>query len=554
MIGANRRPIDKRIVLSQNPIVFFCLGQSNAANTGEALYSPKRPVYCFNPFNSKFYNCDDPLPGATGSGGSPWGRLGDTILLNRPDISSVCFVSIAVGGSFINEWAPAGVYSRRLDFAIERLLRVGLTVNFILWCQGEAEANLTSLTRHSYIACFHEMLGNIRLRGINAPVYVAKSTLCETAIHPYKNRDEIRGALEDLVGSNLGILRGPDTDSIGLDGRSDGCHFNETGLSIASRLWFESVNNNLSSPKPANNLNKEFFMLKNIARGLFHYLGYTVMKNRNYEKLLQSNEITNDSGAINSSSPVTEQQTQVHPDYQLLMAQQSIMAGFDDLDAGFRPIMEFVKPFTMTSLERMYDLYKSVEYIVKAQVPGDILECGVWRGGSMMLVAKALVAFGDTSRTLYLFDTFEGHPKPDYDLDVDMWGNRAVNEWVNFRKTDETSNWAYVSLDEVKENMLSTGYPSDKIVYVKGMIENTAKEQDIKVISLVRLDTDWYASAKAGLENFEPRISVGGVLIMDDYGHYVGQRKATDEYFQHNPVLLHRIDYSCRTVIKVSKN
>ena len=172
----------------------------------------------------------------------------------------------------------------------------------------------------------------------------------------------------------------------------------------------------------------------------------------------------------------------------------------------------------------------------------------------MMLVAKALVAFGDTSRTLYLFDTFEGHPKPDDDLDVDMWGNRAVNEWVNFRKTDETSNWAYVSLDEVKENMLSTGYPSDKIVYVKGMIENTAKEQDIKVISLARLDTDWYASAKAGLENFEPRISVGGVLIMDDYGHYVGQRKATDEYFQHNPVLLHRIDYSCRTVIKVSKN
>jgi O-methyltransferase len=238
------------------------------------------------------------------------------------------------------------------------------------------------------------------------------------------------------------------------------------------------------------------------------------------------------------------------PDYQLLMAQQELMAKLADLDAAAKPHIEAVRPFTMTSIERLFDLYKSVEYLVKAGVPGDLLECGVWRGGSMMLVARTLLSLGDTSRTLFLLDTYEGHPKPDAEKDRDLWGNNPLNEWVNHRITDETSDWAYVSIDEVRSNMESTGYPMKKVVLVKGMVEKTAATVPPVPLSLLRLDTDWYASAKAGLETFWPRLSRKGILIIDDYGHYRGQRQAVDEYFAATPVKLNRIDYSCRTILK----
>ena len=238
------------------------------------------------------------------------------------------------------------------------------------------------------------------------------------------------------------------------------------------------------------------------------------------------------------------------PDYQLVMAQQELMAKLADLDEAAKPIIDAIRPYTMASIERLFDLYKSVEYIVKAGVPGDMLECGVWRGGSMMLAARTLVALGDTSRTLYLLDTYEGHPKPDAEKDLDLWGNNPVNEWINYRKTDETSDWAYVSIDEVRSNMESTGYPMDKVVLVKGMVEKTASTVPPGPLSLLRLDTDWYASAKVGLETFWPRLSHNGILIIDDYGHYRGQREAVDEYFAETPVKLNRVDYSCRTVLK----
>ena len=239
-------------------------------------------------------------------------------------------------------------------------------------------------------------------------------------------------------------------------------------------------------------------------------------------------------------------------DYQLLMIQQSLMASLKDLDPDFNDTVESVKPFTMTSIERLYGLYKTVQFIVNARIPGDMLECGTWKGGSMMLVAKTLLAMGDTSRTLYLFDTFEGHPKPDAEKDVDLWGNKAVNEWVNYAKTDETSDWAYVSIDEVRANMLSTGYPEDKIRLVKGMVEKTAAANVPDKLSMLRLDTDWYESCRVGLEVFWPVLSAAGVLIIDDYGHYKGQREAVDAYFAHAPQLMHRVDYSCRAIQKMA--
>ncbi len=236
--------------------------------------------------------------------------------------------------------------------------------------------------------------------------------------------------------------------------------------------------------------------------------------------------------------------------YQVLMAQQSIMAALRDMEPEFQAIYDVVKPYTMTSVERLYALYKAVEYIVKARIPGDLLECGVWRGGSMMLVARTLLQLGETSRTLRLFDTYEGHPKPDRAKDIDLWGHAAYDDWKRFRNKDGSSDWARVSIEDVAKNLASTGYPVDRVALIKGMIEQTATAHTPERLALLRLDTDWYASARVGLETFWPRLSPRGVLIVDDYGHYKGQKQAVDEYFATTPVLLHRIDYSCRTVIR----
>lgn len=253
---------------------------------------------------------------------------------------------------------------------------------------------------------------------------------------------------------------------------------------------------------------------------------------------------------IVSTSELRDWFTHQPADYQVVMAQQEVMAGCRDMVPEFFPLLNFVKPFTMTSVPRLYDLYETIRYLVRAKIPGDIIECGVWRGGSMMLAAKTLLALGETDRDLVLFDTYAGHPRPDPERDVDLWGNRAINDWVIYSHADGTSAWGEVSIEEVAVNLTSTGYPTDKIHLIKGMVEDTAPANPRDSIALLRLDTDWYSSTKVALETFWPRVSRGGVLIADDYGHYQGQREAIDNFFVDRPILLHRIDYACRAAVK----
>jgi hypothetical protein len=242
-------------------------------------------------------------------------------------------------------------------------------------------------------------------------------------------------------------------------------------------------------------------------------------------------------------------------DYQVLMKQQDENAKFRDTDAPFMALYERVKQFSMTSLERLYAMYKATEYVYKAGIPGSIVECGVWRGGSMMMAALTLQALGDTSRRLLLFDTFEGLPKPNPAEDIDLWGHSAYNEWTRHRLTDESSDWARASIEEVRENLASTGYPPEKLVFIKGMVQNTLPRTSPETVALLRLDTDWYESTVCELSHLYPHLSDGGVLIVDDYGHMRGQRKAVDEYFSsYNEVaLLNRVDYSGRVAIKLPR-
>ena len=211
-----------------------------------------------------------------------------------------------------------------------------------------------------------------------------------------------------------------------------------------------------------------------------------------------------------------------------------------------------VRPYTMTSPERIFSLCEAVKYIQDKHVEGDIVECGVWKGGSMMAVAETLLKAGDTSRNLYLFDTFEGMSPPT-ENDVDIAGGTAKSLLERSDKDKDESVWCNASLDVVKTALSSTGYPSEKIHYVKGMVEQTIPNLVPDKIALLRLDTDWYESTKHEMEHLFPRLSKGGVLIIDDYGHWQGARKAVDEYLEKNNVtiLLNRIDYTGRIAVKV---
>ncbi len=219
-----------------------------------------------------------------------------------------------------------------------------------------------------------------------------------------------------------------------------------------------------------------------------------------------------------------------------------------DLDANMQSIVQRTRPFTMTSVERVIALVDSIRYIARNNVLGSIVECGVWRGGSSMAAAIALLECNDYRRFLYLYDTFAGMTKPSA-TDYDCNGVSAAEHLMGTPAGKGV--WCEASEEDVRRNMESTGYSAALIRYIRGRVEDTIPATMPERIALLRIDTDWYESTKHELEHLFPRLSQGGVLIIDDYGHWQGARKAVDEYFLNYPgYFLHRVDYTCRLLIK----
>jgi hypothetical protein len=184
---------------------------------------------------------------------------------------------------------------------------------------------------------------------------------------------------------------------------------------------------------------------------------------------------------------------------------------------------------------------------VETKTRGDFAECGVWRGGSMMAIALALMYYSDSSRHLYLYDTFEGMSAPtDHDQDLD--GQSAQSLFARFGP----GKWVRAPMEDVRVNILSTGYPEEKVHFVKGKVEETLPATLPDRLALLRLDTDWYESTKHELIHLFPLLESRGILIVDDYGHWKGARKAVDEYVTHHNLnlFLHRVDYTCRIAIR----
>ncbi len=212
---------------------------------------------------------------------------------------------------------------------------------------------------------------------------------------------------------------------------------------------------------------------------------------------------------------------------------------------------ERVRPYTMTSPERIDAVCRGAAHVVEHRIPGAFVECGVWRGGSTMAAALTLLRLGDAERDLYLFDTYEGMPPPTAE-DVTARGKSAAEEWRERAGDADISAWCNAPLDDVRKNLTGTGYPAARLHFVKGKVEETIPGEAPERIALLRLDTDWYESTRHELEHLYPRLQPGGILIIDDYGHWQGARQAVDEYLKRLKIrlFLHRIDYTGRIAVK----
>ena len=203
-------------------------------------------------------------------------------------------------------------------------------------------------------------------------------------------------------------------------------------------------------------------------------------------------------------------------------------------DLIFQDIYSKCEKHTMTTKGAMYELYKAVQYVIKSKINGDFVECGVWKGGSVMLIALTLIELKETNRDIYLYDTFEGMSEPT-EADRPL-SNESVDAKTIMNKRKIVK--AISPLDEVKRNISSTNYPIERIHFVKGKVEDTIPGIIPREIALLRLDTDWYESSMHELIYLYPILIKNGVLILDDYGYWAGQKKATDEYFDKKNMLL----------------
>lgn len=221
-----------------------------------------------------------------------------------------------------------------------------------------------------------------------------------------------------------------------------------------------------------------------------------------------------------------------------------------------REILREVREFTMTTPERIIGAMDATKYIARQRVPGAIVECGVWRGGSVLAMIRALQSVGVDDREFYLYDTFTGMTKP-ADRDTSRFEEPALASWDAAKEAGAVP-WGGLlqppsfTLTRVREFVLSSGYPPERIHFVQGDVSATIPETAPVEVALLRLDTDWYDSTRHELRHLYPRLSRRGVLIIDDYGHWDGCRTATDEYFRDvgNAPLLARLDYSARLSIK----
>lgn len=194
-------------------------------------------------------------------------------------------------------------------------------------------------------------------------------------------------------------------------------------------------------------------------------------------------------------------------------------------------LFEGVAELTMESRARQELFVRQVEAALDRGVPGDIVECGVWSGGMMVLAARTLLARGETDRHLWLYDTFAGMTKPD-DMDRRFDGSRAADIWEAARTGENSSDWCVAPIEAVRANLAATGYPMDRVHLVAGDVNDTAPRHP-SPIAVLRIDVDWYAAIRACIDHLWPRAGAGALVTIADYSDWTGGRRAGDEFLAH---------------------
>jgi len=174
---------------------------------------------------------------------------------------------------------------------------------------------------------------------------------------------------------------------------------------------------------------------------------------------------------------------------------------------------------TMIGLKRLDNIQFCVEDVLKRNVPGDLIETGVWRGGATILMRSILKAWGITDRNVWVADSFEGLPRPN----PEEYPADASDPHHKFPQLA-------VSLEEVRSNFKKYGLLDDQVRFLKGLFRDTLPSAPIERLAVIRLDGDMYESTMDALVNLYPKLSVGGYVIVDDYGALQACRKAVDDY------------------------
>ena len=208
---------------------------------------------------------------------------------------------------------------------------------------------------------------------------------------------------------------------------------------------------------------------------------------------------------------------------------------------------------TMASFERAVSTGLAVKHVVKNEVEGDFVECGVWRGGNSMVAAE-IIRLNGSNKKVWLYDTFSGMTEPT-EKDTDMYGSNALEKFKTLpRNSLESQFWCISNIEEVKTGFASLKLLGNNLEFVMGDVLHTLNEHSKlpERISVLRLDTDWYESTLKELEVLYPRLTKNGILIIDDYGHWSGSRAAVEDYFSNvgNKPFLHPIDNTGRIAVK----
>ena len=227
--------------------------------------------------------------------------------------------------------------------------------------------------------------------------------------------------------------------------------------------------------------------------------------------------------------------------------------------AATEACIEMVSKNTMLSRARLVSLADQVAHCVRQGVEGDFVECGVWKGGGVGMMAGILLSEGAANRQLRLFDSFTDICAPDASVD----GERALEEVGGASSAAGEApapvagaydaiggHGTVAACRELIEGRIA--YPASLVHYYEGWFQDTlpAASREISKIALLRLDGDWYSSTKICLEHLFEKVSPGGFVVIDDYAAYEGCRKAVDEFFASKPPFLWRVDNNCYSFIK----